>query len=186
MLLIDLLKRLTVEDTYNGTESETYGAVNFASALIADLYDVEGNGGDVEIGGVLAFVADPGSGYLFCDGSGYLRVDYPDLYAILPAWLIVDADNFEVPDLESRVVMGASVSRNPGATGGTAGVTLTEAQLAAHDHIIGQYFGSPPSSGGAGRFLGPTVGTETTEDAGGGEAHNNLQPYLTLDWFIKT
>lgn len=39
------------------------------------------------------------SGLLACDGSSYLRVDYPALYSVLSSDFITDADNFTVPDL---------------------------------------------------------------------------------------
>lgn len=188
-LLVDALKRLTIESTYNGTEAETYAAVNFAKALIEDLYNIESVGGDMPIGAVSAFmVTSVPAGWLLCDGSQYLRVDYPDLYAIIEPAFIVDADNFIVPDLLNRVIMGAETPRNPGSTGGTSSVTLTEAEMPVHDHEVQAFFtggvaGTVNYTPNAGWTLNRDV--RVTDETGGGEAHNNLQPFLTLDFYIR-
>lgn len=73
-------------------------------------------------------------GTLVCDGATYLRTDYPNLYAVLDAAFILDADSFIVPDLRDRFVMGASATNVPGATGGSGETTLTVGQLPAHSH----------------------------------------------------
>ena len=46
-------------------------------------------------------------GYLTCDGSSYLRADYPALFAAIgTAWGAADADHFNVPDLRGRFMRG--------------------------------------------------------------------------------
>lgn len=55
---------------------------------------------DIMIGSVILSAVDTApTNTLLCDGSQYLRVDYPNLYAVLAAAFIVDADNFTVPNL---------------------------------------------------------------------------------------
>src|SRR5438132_11210 len=49
---------------------------------------------------------DPPPNVLPCDGAEYLRVDFPDLYAVLDMPFIVDAYHFVVPDLRGRTVIG--------------------------------------------------------------------------------
>ena len=73
-------------------------------------------------------------GTLVCDGSTYLRADYPNLYDALDSAFIIDADSFRVPDLRNSFVMGASVDHAMGDTGGSDEVTLTEAQMPTHTH----------------------------------------------------
>lgn len=68
---------------------------------------------------------------LLCDGSTYDRVDYPDLYAVLDAAYIVDADTFVVPDLMDRFALGSDTT---GIEGGDDEITLTVGQLPAHAH----------------------------------------------------
>lgn len=71
---------------------------------------------------------------LLCDGSQYLRTDYPDLYAVLDSAFIVDADNFVVPDLSDRVIRHPSNIANINSNGGQDSVTLTGNELPAHSH----------------------------------------------------
>jgi microcystin-dependent protein len=73
-------------------------------------------------------------GTLICDGTTYDRADYPNLYDVLDSAFIIDADHFKVPDLRDAFVMGASATNVPGATGGSATITQTEAQMAIHTH----------------------------------------------------
>jgi DNA-binding beta-propeller fold protein YncE len=52
-------------------------------ATTGDIAALAGGGG-VEIGDILYTARDPGSGYLPCNGSVYLRASYPDLQGLLP------------------------------------------------------------------------------------------------------
>lgn len=45
---------------------------------------------------------------LVCDGTTYLKVDYPELWAVIDAAYEVDEDNFRVPDLIARFPLGSS------------------------------------------------------------------------------
>jgi len=92
------------------------------------------------IGQVIAYVtADPPTNVLPCDGSQYLRTDYPELYAILDSAFIVDADHFAVPDLMGRVIVGAGsgsglTARAVDDSGGLESVELTTGTLPSHSH----------------------------------------------------
>lgn len=136
--------------------------------------------------------------FLPCDGAIYARVDYPILYSKLDAVYIVDADNFRVPDMRDRFVVGEGVDRVLDESGGEAEHVLTEAELAPHIHT------SPPHQHSDGVALPaladlgtgvpvpsatPSLASTgfqsvTIDSAGGGQAHNNLPPYLTVRWAI--
>lgn len=78
---------------------------------------------------------------LLCDGATYLKVDYPNLYAILDSAFIVNATSFKVPDLRSRVVIGAGQGSglsnyNVNAQGGEEQHVLSVIELAAHAHSL--------------------------------------------------
>lgn len=119
------------------------------------------------------------SGTLLCDGATYQRVDYPELYSALDATFIVDADNFQVPDLDRVFIMGDIA--NAGETGGADSVTLDVSQMPAHTHTDNTV--EPIASAVLGTLAGianeaPAV--VLTGSTGGGQAHENRPPYLTL------
>jgi len=76
---------------------------------------------------VLADVS--GLNVLECDGSSYLRVDYPYLYAAIASAYIIDADNFRVPDLRDRVPLGASIANPISTQAGADEVVLAVSEL---------------------------------------------------------
>lgn len=105
---------------------------------------------------------------------------------------------FGLPDLRGRVSIhtgnGPGLSNYPqGARGGAENTTLTAAQMPAHNHLINTSEGSSAKSPN-GSVLGYSkkklydapVNATTTLDSGavsssgGGQPHENRQPYLTL------
>lgn len=129
------------------------------------------------IGDIVITTRDPASWELVCDGSVYNRVDYPDLYAVINPAFIIDADTFAVPDAADRFIfIGAGI----GDVGGESAVTLTIAEMPAHDHFE-QDPGSVNAQAGAGAVALADPGLpSTTGSTGGGGAHNNMPPYITL------
>ena len=109
-------------------------------------------------------------------------------------------DNFLVPDLRGRVPLGAdnmgssSANRvtatqadNLGQSSGAETHTLTTAELASHTHTITSKVDNGLSgSNNAASSNSTTSGTPTTNSAGSGNAHNNMQPYQTFNYIIKT
>ncbi len=76
---------------------------------------------------------------------------------------------------------------NVGDSGGSATHTLTTAQMPAHTH---QQTGNNGQATSAGSFQIAgnlnTVGINSTQSTGGGQAHPNVQPTLLVNWLIKT
>lgn len=75
-------------------------------------------------------------------------------------------------------------------TGGEKTHTLTEAEIAAHTHPLTRF---PTTTGGSSGFTAdtsmsgtPAAVTQITGSAGGGGAHNNLQPYIVVYMFKRT
>lgn len=99
--------------------------------------------GTVMLGAIVPVIIAPASlpaHLLPCDGSEYLREDYPALYALLDSAFIVDGDHFVTPDLRGITVIGAGLY-NPGAINYTVNSltgarrhTLTEAEMPSHTH----------------------------------------------------
>ncbi len=152
------------------------------------------------------------TGWLLCDGASKLRADYAGLFAVIGvAYGSADGTHFNVPDLRGRVVIGVSASHTLATTGGEEAHTLTSAEsgLVAHNHSVsdpghthgleqGNY--GTPTSGTAGIIMssqdnglgrasnsaatGLTVSTIAGASATSG--HNNMQPFLTMNYIIKT
>ncbi len=142
----------------------------------------------------------PGSsaptGWILCDGSSLLQAGtYADLFAIIgTTYGSVDGSHFNVPELRSRVPIGVSGSYALASTGGEATHTLTTAELTAHSHTQSQNWEDSPGTGAASLYMlndgtpGGSTGhsaIDATDSAGGGGAHNNLQPYLAINYILK-
>jgi len=100
---------------------------------------------------------------------------------------------FKVPDLRGNVPVGkdSGTFGTLGASGGVETVTLTAAQsgLPAHTHGADVY----DSAGGSvlgfkGQNTGNTanIDVDSVASAAASEAHTNLQPYLVINYIIKT
>lgn len=135
------------------------------------------------------------TGYLLCDGASVSRTTYADLFAAIgTAYGSVDGASFNLPNLKGRVPVGRDAAQTEfdtlGETGGAKTHTLTVGEMPNHDHQ--QYYtlnGAAGSNMGAMASAGSstyTAAEQYTEAVGGGGAHNNLQPYITLNYIIKT
>jgi microcystin-dependent protein len=139
-------------------------------------------------------------GFLFCDGAAVSREDYADLFAVIG--VIYGSGNgsttFNLPDLRGRVAVGLDASQGEfeelGANGGEKTHTLTNGELPvidlSHSHAEGTAVAVVVNGGLEAPAPSAIPGIGATGSAGGsiggGEAHNNLQPYLTLNFIIKT
>lgn len=137
------------------------------------------------IGQIIPYLsADPPDNTLPCDGSSHLRVDYPDLYAVLDAAFKDDPDNFHVPDLRGRTIIGVSGSHAIGASGGEETHTLIAGEMPSHNHTTGNSLTSAAVMPGEGPVLVPNPLPAWTGSAGGDGAHNNMQPYVALRYAV--
>lgn len=145
------------------------------------------------IGEIIAYAtSSPPAGTLDCDGSTYLRVDYPDLYSVLASAFIQDADHFSVPDLRGRSIVGIGTgtgltARAMNDDGGEENHALSEAELASHYHTLSPYsltaFSVTPGPAPVGVW---SVGALATTSVGSGSEHNTMHPFLALGYAIVT
>jgi microcystin-dependent protein len=135
---------------------------------------------------------------LACDGASYLRVDYPELYAAIDPVFHIDADNFSVPDLREKFPIGTGGGLSMGDTGGESEHTLSVSEMPTHSHTNAPHSHSEiiavPSLADLGTGVPvpsatPLAGVTgfssvVIDNAGGGNPHNNLPPYVAVAWVI--
>jgi microcystin-dependent protein len=143
-------------------------------------------------------------GWQYCHGQLMAIQDNQSLFSILGATYGGDGrTTFALPDLRGRVPLGAGsgpglTSRRLGGEGGKEAVTLMVAEMPNHNHIATgsqfegdrtvpveavpsrsplrdlQYASSPDSE----------MHPEAVQPAGGSQAHENMQPFLGLNYII--
>lgn len=132
------------------------------------------------------------SNWLLCDGTAVSRTTYSVLFAVTGTQFGSGngTTTFNLPDLRGRVPVGIDTGQSEfnvrGETGGAKTHTLTTNEMPSHTHVVQDVGGAASVEGG---FFteGITTASDRTSDAtGGGAAHNNLQPYIALNYIIKT
>jgi microcystin-dependent protein len=145
-------------------------------------------------------------GWAFCDGQILPLSQNTALFSLLGTTYGGDGkSNFALPNLQGNAPMhpgqGPGLSLHDlGETGGEEFVTLLESEIPSHNHSMGAQnlplgsLVSPtgntldrPASGNffnkASPIVVPMAGN-TLAPAGGDQPHNNMQPYLTLNFCI--
>lgn len=130
------------------------------------------------------------SGFLLADGSAVSRSTYSSLFAVISTTYGAGdgSTTFNLPNLKGRIPVGKNSTDTEfdvlGETGGEKTHVLTESEMPSHVHNI---FYSSTGSNPQGPISQNTSGgiNINTGSAGGSLAHNNLQPYITLNYIIK-
>lgn len=149
----------------------------------------------------------PPRGWAFCDGQILPLSQNTALFSLLGTTYGGDGkSNFALPDLQGSSPMhpgqGPGLSlRFLGESSGSETTTLIESEMPAHNHLVnaktagtaadpnGLLLGNPDGRP-APNFFATTLGTAQTMNplalsvSGGNLPHNNLMPYLTLNFCI--
>lgn len=146
------------------------------------------------------------TGWAFCQGQTLDVASNQVLFAVIGNTFGGDGrTTFNLPDLRGVAVMHQGVG--PGLTprqyakgGGETTVTLTPTQLPVHDHAAnvqttatesspnGAIWANAPGGKVAKKIYSALSDTQLNPDivgnVGGGGAHNNVQPYIVMNYII--
>jgi len=147
------------------------------------------------------YTSTPPTDWLICDGTTFSATDYPDLNTLL--------GGNTLPDLKGRMPIGVGQQSNTkwdstaetytangtdfalAGSGGTEDHKLLEAEIPSHDHGMptgtNEMRTTTNTLGGSNDHAisgGGNVGKETFTAFGGTSPHNNLPPYLALNFII--
>jgi microcystin-dependent protein len=144
-------------------------------------------------------------GWMLCEGQVLAIADYDVLFNLIGTTYGGDGvSTFALPDLRSRVPLGDGAGSGLstytiGQTGGVETVTLTANQLPVHTHpfnadllagstanpagrLYAKYPGSVPVYATGGQFQ---MNAGVVSPAGGSQPHDNLQPYVAINYIIS-
>jgi microcystin-dependent protein len=142
-------------------------------------------------------------GWVICDGRQLSQSQYASLYAVLATSYNTGGEsegNFRIPNFVGKVPAGVDSEQSEfletGTTGGAKTVTLTTAQIPSHNHQYRDRGNNLRTdvdyhtAAGAGNGIAAGAGgvqtnrTPLIAGTGGGGSHNNLQPYLVVNFIV--
>lgn len=147
-------------------------------------------------------------GWAFCNGQLLPLSQNTALFSLLGTTYGGDGQStFALPDLQGRAAMfngqGPGLSLHDlGETGGVDNVTLLVTEMPAHTHVVNAkvaggtaspanfVWGTSSAAKVAANFYAPAAASPVNMNplalsvSGGGQPHNNLMPFLTLNFCI--
>jgi microcystin-dependent protein len=154
----------------------------------------------------------PPTGWAFCDGQLMPISQNTALFSLLGTTYGGDGKStFALPDMQGNAPMqpgqGQGLSlRDLGEIGGEPSVTLLQTEIPLHNHSFAASTATPTATTAAGNQLAKGLGGSKTQSnvvkvysagapntsmspqstsvSGGSQPHNNLMPYLTLNFCI--
>ncbi len=187
--------------TLTESEVETYvvnGALDLdaGTTLGGASISTGAHSGAIPSGVIAPFAgASAPSGWLLCDGSAVSKTTYAALFAVIGTTFGDASSDFHLPDLRSRVAVGLDSSgtfATLGLSGGEENHTLSESEMPSHFHnwtasrqLAGRDDDNNTSELSKGdRSTGDTM-SKDTNSKGSDQAHNNMPPYIVLNYIIK-
>lgn len=153
------------------------------------------SGDTLPIGSIIPFpgISIP-ENWLLCDGRAISRTTYSNLFNVIGTTYGVGdgSTTFNIPNLKGRVPVGQDSSQtefnNLGKKGGEKTHTLSISEMPSHNHNVkvkmnASGFGDGYLSAASGYDYSSS--SSPVENKGGGQAHNNLQPYIVQKFIIK-
>ncbi|MEI2691982.1 MAG: tail fiber protein [Anaerolineae bacterium] len=198
----------------NGKDVEI-GSANTAANLVVHGRVTDRTGDVMPVGAILPYAGqtEP-DGWLFCRGQVLNQRDYADLFLVLGTTYGGGDTTFQLPNLGSRVPVGLNVGDSDfshlNKIAGSSTHSLVPDEMPMHTHTAtmensgehahtvtntrkfhdgGDYYAPTNREHGYTEIILDTNGahkhTVTVGTSGSGHAHNNLQPYIVLNYIIK-
>jgi microcystin-dependent protein len=139
-------------------------------------------------------------GYAFCQGQILSIAQNTALFSLLGTTYGGNGQTtFALPDLRGRVPLSAGQgpglsNYTLGQSAGTEAVSLTVNEMPTHNHLVSASLTDPSSQKPQDGYLADgnayaasantTMGVQSVQNAGGSQPHQNLPPYLTLNYCI--
>ncbi len=150
----------------------------------------------IPVGTINAYagIAEP-EGWLFCYGQALNRVTFGNLYRAIGT-MYGDGDGistFNIPDLRGRVIVGVDKNAGRVTSNNTLGKSsgeekhqLTVDELPSHNHTMGYIEHGITTGGHPCHDVSNALNSKfLTKNTGNNHSHNNMQPYLVLNYIIK-
>lgn len=153
------------------------------------------SGDTLPVGAMLPFGStNLPANWLECNGQAVSRTEYALLFAVIGTDYGAGdgSTTFNLPDKRGRVSVGRNTGDTDfdtlGETGGEKTHTLIVNEMPSHTHDINS--GATTMTSGGSNDVEQTSGSRTytflnVQSTGGGQPHNNLQPYMVDCWIIK-
>lgn len=146
---------------------------------------------------IMSFVFAP-KGWALCNGQLLPINQNQALFSLLGTTFGGDGRvNFALPDLRGRTPIHVGSSHTLGERGGEQAHTLSIAEVPEHVHLVQASANTGDQQDATGNVLGNVPGriytdatnlvalrSDTVTNAGGSQAHLNMQPFLTLSFCI--
>ena len=164
---------------------------------------------DMPLGTILPFASESvPTGWMLCDGREIAIEEYQGLYDLIGttygagdsafwAQVFFPATTFNIPDLRGRTIIGANDMGGEqsdilaihqaaiGQVGGEELHQLTEEEMPSHSHDFPVWNGAGGEVNNKSSNQNNPAGSFQTSTAGGDQPHNNMQPYMALNYMMK-
>lgn len=177
--------------------------LNLMQDYIESAINAQVSGDTLPIGTVLPYAGTTiPDNWLLCDGSAISRATYSQLFNVIGTTYGSGdgSTTFNLPNFKGKVPVGQDTTQSEfdtlGETGGEKTHTLTISEIPTHDHNVSKSsdidrlvlmakaqnnYGNASNGTGSGDWQW----NRGVPAQGGGQAHNNLQPYIVQKYIIK-